>query len=202
MTFTGFLLLSISILVPQMRAASSWIWHADDPPQKHPTTLAIFDTPLSCHHRFSPPSLKCPPTMPALPISTASRLGNVETSGAVITVSSQVESGLNVLAIRANNQGGLAGLVAELRVKTKEGLQSTFSTGSAWRSSEETQEAWMETSFDDAAWAEVAVIATLGDPPGEMSFRHQHAGQSPHCRPSLRLSDCSRLNAAKVRGSP
>ena len=184
MTFTGFLLLSISILVPQMRAASSWIWHADDPPQEAPNDPRYFRYTFELPSSIQSAVLKMSSDNAGTAYLNGKQVGQCRDwqRPMEVTVSSQVKSGLNVLAIRANNQGGLAGLVAELRVKTKEGLQSTFSTGSAWRSSEETQEAWMETSFDDAAWAEVAVIATLGDPPWGNVF------QAPAATPAESLT--------------
>ena len=136
MTFTGFLLLSISLLVPQMRAASSWIWHAEDPPQEAPNDPRYFRYTFELPSSIQSAVLKMSSDNAGTAYLNGKQVGQCRDwqRPMEVTVSSQVKSGLNVLAIRANNQGGIAGLVSELRVKTKEGLQSTFSTGSAWRS--------------------------------------------------------------------
>ncbi|MBI3468244.1 MAG: hypothetical protein HY000_35015, partial [Planctomycetes bacterium] len=60
--------------------------------------------------------------------------------------------GANVLAVRAKNRGGPAGLLVRGYAGWANGTQWTFNADASWRSSAEEQPGWSTVSFDDSAW--------------------------------------------------
>ncbi len=80
-------------------------------------------------------------------------------------LSSKLRQGPNVIAIRANNQGGVAGLVARLKIKRREGPSPTIESNDNWLTSLTTEEGWMNLGFDDSKWSKSSIIAELGDQP-------------------------------------
>ena len=103
MTFTGFLLLSISILVSQVRGASSWIWHAEDPAQEAPNAPRYFRYTFELPSSIQSAVLKMSSDNAGTAYLNGKQVGKCRDwqRPMEVTVSSQVESGLNVLAIRA-----------------------------------------------------------------------------------------------------
>ena len=66
--------------------------------------------------------------------------------------------GRNVIAVQADDQGVIAGLLAELRV-----CDSVLGSTEAWRVSTTAPRGWYEPDFDDSSWAPASLY---GDFPG------------------------------------
>src|SRR5262249_31592915 len=67
--------------------------------------------------------------------------------------------GKNVLAIKATNQGGVAGAIARLHVRTDKDLYVV--TDEKQRITQKTPKDWSAVGFDDSSWFAAVV---LGDP--------------------------------------
>ncbi len=68
-------------------------------------------------------------------------------------VASALSPGTNVLAISARNQGGEAGLIAELAIRDAKGGTRRVPTDAGWRCAPAPPSAWRDAGFDDGAWA-------------------------------------------------
>lgn len=78
-----------------------------------------------------------------------------------INVSKSLKAGANVIAIEAKNQGGAAGLLAELKI----GESVVLDSGADWKISMELPKGWQKSDFDDSGWVPATVIAKYGDKP-------------------------------------
>ena len=78
-------------------------------------------------------------------------------------VSSQLLKGKNVLAILARNEGGPAGLIAQVHITTKEGKLVTFDSNSSWKGIANPTQAWQAPEFDDKKWGNVSTLGKIGD---------------------------------------
>jgi hypothetical protein len=78
-------------------------------------------------------------------------------------VRADLKAGVNVVAIRAINQGGAAGLLARLEVDGKPVLE----TDGRWRVTERSDipGGWIQAQFDDSRWEPGTVIAQYGGGP-------------------------------------
>ncbi len=78
-------------------------------------------------------------------------------------VAKLLRAGPNIIAVRAVNQGGAAGVLARLDVDGKEVL----TTDENWRLSDRTdlKATWDQVDFDDSSWAKATVVAALGQGP-------------------------------------
>jgi putative heme-binding domain-containing protein len=75
-------------------------------------------------------------------------------------------TGKNVIAIKAENQGGGAGLVAKLELASKNGETVVIMTGDdGWKLSESDGEGWMGVGFDDSKWLKPETLHKMGDGP-------------------------------------
>lgn len=71
----------------------------------------------------------------------------------------------NVIAVKAHNTEGPAGLVLRLVLEAPKKETIVIGTDSAWRASEKADKGWNEVGFDDAGWSAATVVAKLGDAP-------------------------------------
>jgi hypothetical protein len=80
-----------------------------------------------------------------------------------VDIASSLVVGNNVIAVRALNAGGAAGLLARLDIR---GKTSVLSDGT-WRilSGADAPSGWEQAGFDDSAWHPATVEAALGDGP-------------------------------------
>jgi hypothetical protein len=74
------------------------------------------------------------------------------------TVTFALQPGRNVIAVRAADQGVIAGLLAELTVGC-----SVLDSGEAWRVHHDAPEGWEQPGFDDSSWKPASVY---GNHPG------------------------------------
>jgi putative heme-binding domain-containing protein len=76
------------------------------------------------------------------------------------------KTGKNVIAIKAENQGSAAGLVAKLILTSKGGVRDIIMTGNDdWKLSDTEASGWQTPGFDDSAWAQPEKLSALGSPP-------------------------------------
>lgn len=76
------------------------------------------------------------------------------------------KNGKNVVAIKAENQGGEAGLVVKLVLTSKGGEREIIMTGNGgWKVSDKEAADWQAVSFVDNAWERPSIIAALGAAP-------------------------------------
>ncbi|KAJ7726741.1 hypothetical protein B0H16DRAFT_262914 [Mycena metata] len=69
---------------------------------------------------------------------------------------------LNVFSVHAANIGGIAGLIAKIRVTYLDGSTSTLVTDASWRVDGSVPAGFETLAFDDSAWATAYVITPYG----------------------------------------
>ena len=81
-------------------------------------------------------------------------------------VKQNVKPGENVLAIEAQNEGGAAGLLAELDVATEEGTRQRIVTDASWKTGASAEAGWQTTAFTAGAnWVAAKSLGKLGVEP-------------------------------------
>jgi len=72
----------------------------------------------------------------------------------------------NVIAIKAENQGGQAGLIAKLILSSKAGKREIIMTGNdGWKLSDTEAPDWQAAGFDDSSWVQPEKLGALGVAP-------------------------------------
>ena len=77
-------------------------------------------------------------------------------------VASQLAAGRNVIAVRARNTGGPAGVLLQLEADAG-GRRSIVVSDSLWKVSTSPADGWPQPEFDDSRWSDATVVATLGE---------------------------------------
>ncbi|MBL8851768.1 MAG: DUF1080 domain-containing protein [Planctomycetaceae bacterium] len=76
-------------------------------------------------------------------------------------VSDRLAEGRNVLAVRARNSDGPAGLLLKLECTSGTTVTTVLSDGS-WKASPDSPDGWLQVGFDDSGWKPATVAAALG----------------------------------------
>jgi putative heme-binding domain-containing protein len=71
----------------------------------------------------------------------------------------------NVIAVKAYNSEGPAGLVLRLELDSPKKEALVITTDATWRASEQPTTGWHEVNFDDSAWSPARVVGKLGGGP-------------------------------------
>lgn len=80
-------------------------------------------------------------------------------------ITKELRTGQNVIAIRGQNEDGIAALLARITLETEDGKKITINTDDSWRILDKTAEGWQKPDFDDSKWDKATVIAKLGAQP-------------------------------------
>ncbi|MBN1901987.1 gliding motility-associated C-terminal domain-containing protein [Candidatus Sumerlaeota bacterium] len=73
--------------------------------------------------------------------------------------------GKNCLAVKAQNQGGPAGLLCSIAFLTKTGETMNVSSDDSWLCSQKEETGWMNPDFNDKSWIHSLIVGTPPDPP-------------------------------------
>lgn len=158
----SFLLLSPAISVA---AEADWIWSAENAQQAEPKGDCYFRRTFD---------LKTAPVQSALVEITGDdtyelyvngqRLGAGTTWQQIdrYDIRPQLVSGQNVIAVRGSNQGGAAGMVARVHIKTEGAATLDLSTDARWKASLTSKYGWNKIQFSGAAWQPAYVYGPLG----------------------------------------
>jgi putative heme-binding domain-containing protein len=82
-----------------------------------------------------------------------------------LSVKEALGAGRNVIAARAENQGGPAGLVLELVIEYAGGATETVRTDGTWKATAESTVDWASPELDDSGWAPATILGPWGTPP-------------------------------------
>ncbi|KAA0140147.1 DUF1080 domain-containing protein [Gimesia chilikensis] len=63
-----------------------------------------------------------------------------------------VQTGLNQIAVKANNNGGVAAFILKLEIETADGKQLQISSTPDWKLSDQESPEWKQVRFDDSSW--------------------------------------------------
>ncbi|HUP77874.1 MAG TPA: c-type cytochrome [Pirellula sp.] len=74
-----------------------------------------------------------------------------------------LKPGKNIISISAKNDGGPAGILAALYVKTESGKTLELVTDATWKASTDTKGAASQPDFDDSKWSNASMIGWIGD---------------------------------------
>jgi putative heme-binding domain-containing protein len=91
---------------------------------------------------------------------------------------------LNVLAVKAHNTEGQAGLLVRLILEFSNQTSMTVVTDNTWRGSTKAEKGWNEVDFKDAAWTQAAVVGKLGAPPWAKITEASLSGVAKFIKPS------------------
>lgn len=75
----------------------------------------------------------------------------------------------NIIAVKAHNSDGPAGLVLRLVLEAPKKQATTVGTDGSWRATDKNMTGWNDVNHDDASWASAAVVAKLGGGPWKIS---------------------------------
>ena len=85
-------------------------------------------------------------------------------------VAKQLKPGENVIAVRGQNEDGVAAMVLKLDVVLESGEKQTVVTDETWTTSTAEAPAWQSVAFKPADWKPAKRIGKLGDGPwGDLS---------------------------------
>lgn len=173
--------LTLSLLVfanlTQPTQAASWIWHASDENPDSVTEPRFFRYIFTLAGGWESASLDMSIDNDGTAFLNGERIAASRDwqRPAFSDVTTSLKQGRNVLAIRAMNRGGSAGVMARLNVQRPNGPNPNVATDGWWVSSDVSEEGWMNLEFDDAEWDRVSVVAQLGDQPWGNVFNGQEA---------------------------
>jgi putative heme-binding domain-containing protein len=77
-------------------------------------------------------------------------------------VAKQLVRGKNVIAVRAVNDGGPAGLVVRLRYTIRKGKPGVIISDGAWKASKTAPDGWQKLNHKDAKWPQALALGTYG----------------------------------------
>jgi hypothetical protein len=80
-------------------------------------------------------------------------------------VRADLRRGRNLLCVRARNESGLAGLIAELVMVDSFGRQESIASDMTWRCALEARPDWLGPGFDDSQWLAAARISGFENSP-------------------------------------
>jgi putative heme-binding domain-containing protein len=75
----------------------------------------------------------------------------------------------NVIAVKAHNTDGPAGLVLRLLLESPKKEAVIVGTDGSWRVSDRAETGWQEVNFNDGSWSQATVVAQLGGGPWKIT---------------------------------
>ena len=157
--------------------AASWIWNPDDSDPGSSSDPRFFRYEFTLAGGWKSAEFEMSVDNAGTAFLNGERIANSRAweRPAFANLASKLRQGKNVIAIRATNQGGIAGLVARLKIERREGPNPTIETNAQWATSVETEEGWMNLEFDDSKWAKASIVGNLGDQPWGNVFESAEA---------------------------
>ena len=162
----GFLLAAYAYKV-QAQTTASWIWHAEDEAQQAPNDPRYFRCQFESDTSPEKLILELSADNQATVYLNGQQIGQCRDWQRPLMkeVGSFMVKGTNILAVRANNEGGMAGLVARMTFKSGNKVSTLVVSDQFWRSSQQIEANWMTQGFDDSHWKPVALIGPVGTAP-------------------------------------
>lgn len=74
----------------------------------------------------------------------------------------RLKAGKNVISVRAANQGGAAGFIAQINIEQADGSKLVVVTDGAWLASSDPSPGWQKERYDDSTWARPHSFGRLG----------------------------------------
>ena len=157
------------------KSAPQWIWHKD---KAAPNQTVYFRKDITLKHRIKGAKL----------YATCDNQMTIYINGKEVLSSDSWETPIfrevtdlfrtpgkgdepirNVIAVKAHNTDGPAGLVLRLALEAPKKETVIVFTDGSWRSSTKMEPGWHEVNFDDAAWPQSVVVAELGGGPWKLT---------------------------------
>jgi len=147
--------------------AGSWIWNPDDTDPSSSSDPRFFRYEFTLAGGWESAEFALSVDNTGIAYLNGERIGSSRNWERPVfaDLSAKLKQGRNVIAVKATNQGGPAGLMARLKIKRREGPSPTLESNANWVSSLETEEGWMHLEFDDSKWSRASFVAKLGDQP-------------------------------------
>jgi putative heme-binding domain-containing protein len=169
----GLLLAGVALLIPcfsftqEHSTGLAWIWTEDGDLGSAPSGDRFFRKTFQ---------LKAAPKQGALEI-TADNSFTVWVNGVEVgsndkweemsrfDVTSRLAAGRNVIAVKAHNDSGPAGLLVKLTATVADGGKIELVSDGTWKAAKEPGEGWQKPGFDDGKWGAAKVLAKYGEGP-------------------------------------
>lgn len=102
--------------------------------------------------------------------------GNAWQAPSTTDVTKRLTAGSNVVAIRGQNEGGIAALLSRLDITYADGAKQSIITDGAWRVATAEATNWQQTAFAAADWKAAHSFGKLGREPWGNVFNQPGAG--------------------------
>jgi len=150
----------------------SWIWYPEGKPvEDAPAEARFFRCRFEAPAKVGAAELRIAADDVCEVFLNGTRVGTNETwqRAAVFDVGRLLQSGVNLLAVRAENRPAPtknpAGLIARLAMTLANGKQVVVVSGGSWRAENRKSPQWEQAALDDSSWKPVAVAAPFGGGP-------------------------------------
>jgi putative heme-binding domain-containing protein len=146
------------------RPTPQWIWKSKD---AGPTEKVFFRYDFKVPKNFSEGSItvSCDNRHQVFVNGVNVGMGSEWSHSPTYDIHKQLKPGQNTIAIEGVNQGGQAGLAADIRITGRGGRPLNLVTDASWRCSNEAMEGWQNSDSLSSAWPNAVVIASMGDQP-------------------------------------
>lgn len=98
------------------------------------------------------------------PLAGSPRVANSWRSALYVDLRPALTSGANTIALACRNQGGPAGVLGQLRVRTAGGTSDVITDG-GWSAGEDAPEGWEQPDFGDGGWPAARDLGAYGTAP-------------------------------------
>ncbi|MCX7426711.1 MAG: hypothetical protein NTW96_13930 [Planctomycetia bacterium] len=150
----------------------NWIWYPEGKPAEDaPAEARFFRCRFESPAKVEAAELRIAADDACEVFLNGARVGTSETwqRTAVFDVGRLVQSGANLLAVRAQNKPvpfkNPASLIARLAVTLADGKRVVVVSGDSWRAENRECPQWEQAALDDSLWRPVVVTASLGGGP-------------------------------------
>ncbi len=150
----------------------NWIWYPEGKPvEDAPAEARFFRCRFEAPAKVGAAELRIAADDFCEVFLNGTRVGTNETwqRAAVFDVGRLLQSGVNLLAVRAENRPAEtknpAGLIARLAVTLANGKRVVVVSGGSWRAENQEYPQWEQAALDDSPWKPVAVAAPFGGGP-------------------------------------
>jgi alpha-L-rhamnosidase len=104
-----------------------------------------------------------------------------------LKIADSLRPGRNVIAVKANNLGGSAGVIAKLTLHSAGG-ERTLVSDASWKAAEKSAPGWETPEFNDKAWQAAKQVARFGELPWRDLTQPAEVKPAPHLRKGFELT--------------
>jgi len=144
-----------------------WVWRDNHGAAPGDNEVALFRTTFEVHGPVTKAVLSVAADNEAIVFVNGRRVAQNKNwqHATSANITSAVNHGHNVLAVRGKNDGGAAGLILKLDIMLSNNRNQTVVTDARWVCSDQQTNGWEQVGFDAASWAHAVSLGKLGIQP-------------------------------------